>query len=328
MKNRSIAFIIPFLAVSILIMQMALISADTMQQISYNVSTTQAPISGANFMVTMLKYEPFPVNAGDSFDLWIKVQNIGQADATNARFELAPEYPFTSTDSLVRDYGLINGLSSAYTIDQKIDSTQVVLKFRVNVADNSPTGTQTLKFYSMTNSKDSSSAKIETDIPIDIAKTKTDFDVKLKDLSPSESSFVVSNIGQNDAKAVRVDVKKTDGVVILSGEEPASLGDLSQGEFTVAHIAAVPNPSSKDRTMTVQVSYTDTSGVRSTVEKTVSVDESLVQTICTQTSASDYMRWLYGIIGLVTGAFIVLLIWMLRNKKKSETHQHSSHVSR
>ena len=59
------------------------------------------------------------------------MQNIGQANARNAEFELQPSYPFSSNDSLIRDYGVIYGSVDAYKVDSTYDASQVILKYRV-----------------------------------------------------------------------------------------------------------------------------------------------------------------------------------------------------
>lgn len=47
-----------------------------------------------------LKYEPYPVTPGDYFEVWLKVTNIGDEEASNAQFELIEEFPFSNYGSL------------------------------------------------------------------------------------------------------------------------------------------------------------------------------------------------------------------------------------
>ena len=305
-KNYILSLI---LIVCIFIIQAMPIYAENIQQINY--SLPSQIYSNPNFMITVLKYEPFPVNAGDWFDLWIKVQNIGQNDAPDARFTLIPEYPFYSNDSLVRNYGKIYGTANAYKINQDTDSSQIILKYRVQVLNNAPAGVSNLKFSLSTNAFNPDSLTIIEDLPIEIAKTKTDFDVKLKTISSQESSFIVSNIGENMAKAIRVDIKKEDGIIFLSNFEPGSIGDLDIGEFTIAHMKAVPQKNN----VTLEISYTDTSGVRTSLEKTISMSQSALADICIVDTSKNYLKWVFGLIGLITGIFVVVLLGLIKHKK-------------
>ena len=51
--------------------------------------------TGANVQAVSFKYEPYPVEPGEQFELWVKVQNIGEHDATAARCRLDIDYPFS-----------------------------------------------------------------------------------------------------------------------------------------------------------------------------------------------------------------------------------------
>jgi hypothetical protein len=133
---------------------------------SSDTQSTQDP----TFIVSVLKYSPYPVNSGDWFDLWIKVQNIVENDALNATFELQPAYPFSSNDTLIRSYGLIFGRVNAFKVDQTYGSSQVILKYRVKVADNAPSGSSNLKFSTKTNGNQS--AGLVYDLPIEIFSTQ------------------------------------------------------------------------------------------------------------------------------------------------------------
>ncbi len=292
------------------------VHGENVNEINYSSSRTIATTSNSYFMISVIKYEPYPVNAGDWFDLWIKVQNMGLNDARDARFELRMDYPFSSNDSLVRDYGLINGINSAYKLDATKDATQVVLKYRVRVADNAPEGESKLRFITNSNSESADTAA-GYDIPIEIAKTKTDFNVKLRDITPQEISLVLTNTGDKTAKAIVFEVEPGN-VNFLKEAEPLSLGDLNQGDLTVAHVKAIPKQGAD--AINVRISYTDIAGVRNTVEKTVPIDSSILQNVCTQVPNKDYLRWVFGTVGLLTGVFIMLLTMLILQKRRAAKH--------
>ncbi|VVB78523.1 Uncharacterised protein [uncultured archaeon] len=290
--------------------QLMLVSADNMYIKNYSVSG-----KNTQFAVQTLKYEPYPVNAGDWFDVWIEVQNTGQEDAKNVNFQLVSNYPF-SLDDNSRQFNVFYGSTSAYAMDMHGDANTVVLKYRVKVADNAPDGTSNLKMIVSVNNKDPSSQNTEYTLPIEIKKTKTDFDVKIHDITPQETSFVITNIGDNTAKAVSVDLKNQGGAAFLSGNEPASLGDINSGDFTIAHMKIVPQKNAKE--LTLEISYTDNSGVRTTIEKNIQMENVNLSNICVQGPDKGYMNWVYGAIGLLTGAFIVILTRLFLQKRASK----------
>ncbi|MCX6707240.1 MAG: hypothetical protein NT001_03820 [Candidatus Woesearchaeota archaeon] len=311
--------LISMLLISMAAMQSAAVSADNTQEINYSISNNVPSAYNPQFMVKAIKYEPYPVNAGQWFDVWIKVQNIGLGDAPSTIFELRPEYPFYSNDSLVRDYGLVNGVTSAHKADGTDDLTQVILKYRVMVADNAPAGISNLKFIANPNSK-SKAAESGNDIPIQIEKTKTDFNVMLRDITPQESSFVITNAGENAAKSVTLEIEKQAGLTFLKEVEPSSLGNLEQGDFIIAHVKVIPNQGVKE--MTARISYTDTAGVRNTIEKKIPVDDSMLYNVCTTAPAKDYLKWVFGLVGLLTGIFLVVIITLIRQKLDANKKKH------
>lgn len=284
--------------------------ASNTQDINY---TTPQQTTDANLAITVLKYEGFPVNAGDWFDLWIKAENYGQNDAKDAQFELITEYPFSSNDSLIRNFGLVYGTANSYKVNKDTDSSQVIMKFRVKVDSSAPEGISNIKIRSIPDASDPTSTGVITSLPIEIAKTKTDFDVKLSDVTPQETSLVVTNIGDNSAKSVTVNVKTQDGINFLKESEPAVLGDLDKGDFTIAHMKVVPDQTVKS--MTLEISYTDTANVRNTIEKTVTLDSLKLASLCSVSTDNSYLRWTYGIIGLIIGAFVITILVLLRQKK-------------
>jgi hypothetical protein len=308
MKNKLLITLV--LAV---LMQTLLVGAQNIYSTNYP-DTSMNP-SQAQFIVKELKYEPYPVNAGSTFDVWIKVQNAGQQDANNAEFELIPSYPFSSNDSLVRDYGIVSGTLSASK--QKLStetaqSNQIVMKFRVHVDDNAAAGESNLQIKVMEDKK--TNVAVTYNLPIDIEKTKTNFDIRLNSISAQETSFTVINIGDKDAKAVILDVEKQDQVVSLQGEAPSSLGEINSGDTALAHLKIVP----KSDEVTLKITYTDTAGVRSSIVKTVAIDASKLERVCAPQSNNDYMKWFYGLGGLVTGIFVVVLIVLIAGKARAK----------
>lgn len=88
------------------------------------------PSTGASLRIELAKYDPFPAEAGNIINVWIKAENTGVGTAPNATFTLVPKYPFSIVDNdAVKNYGQISGKES------------IVLQWRLLVDKNAPNGT-------------------------------------------------------------------------------------------------------------------------------------------------------------------------------------------
>lgn len=307
--RKQILFLISLFMISII--QISAVSAAMYVEDYQKTYTSSAP-SIATFVVQTLKYDPYPVNAGDWFDLWVKVQNVGQASAPNAEFELMPEYPFTSEENLVRAYGIIPGTINSYKSIQESDANQVIMKFRIKVADNAPVGENILKLQATTDA--SKGSRFTFNLPIEVGKTKTDFDVIMQDSSSTATSFAISNIGENTATAVTISIKPQENVKV-SGSSSSIIGNLAAGDFTTVTFDIAPNSALKE--LVLQLAYTDAAGIRTTIEKIVPVDikATVVNTGTTRTQTSSTSKYLYLGLGLALG-MILLPVYKRFKKKK------------
>lgn len=279
-------------------------SADNMYSQNYSYKDS-GKINAAYFVVQELKYEPYPVSPGESFDLWIKVQNIGQMDATDARFNLQLESPFSSSDNLDQDYGLVSGTANAYAHmksgEVNPQENQIVLKYRITVDGNAIPGTNYIKMVTYTNSMDSGQV---FSIPISVDKTKTDFNLALQKADATGYSFLISNVGDNSADSLSVTLNPESGLTV-NGDRIFVVGKLNKGDFTKF---SVPLSASKDvKEVTFKMDYTDTSGARRSVEKTVSLEGATAN--LPQTNASpSYVKWIYLFVGFIIGLIAMSIV--------------------
>ena len=285
--------------------------------------TTEYPAKPSNndaqFIVKVLKYEPFPVNPGDWFDLWVKIENVGEEDATNLRVELLSDSTFEVQDS-IQEYGKIVGTANAYKFkqglgDNNIETNQVLLKFHIRTKSDAVDGTKNIQ---LSISTDGTAISIIHNLPIDISKTKTDLSVTLNDISPQETVFDLSNVGDLPAKAVLVSVKDTEDALFLQKYSPVAMGDLASGETGTIHLSVLPKEEAKD--ITLLISYTDSSGVRTTIEKKIQISKNDLEALCPPSKDLSYLLWIYGAVGFLCGAFLVILsvLFIHRHKGKRQ----------
>lgn len=263
----------------------------------------------AQFRVQTLKYDPFPVNPGDYFDVWIQVENIGVKDAPNARFELVTKYPFSSTGQLVGDYGRIVGISG-----KDAGNNQVVLKYRVKVADDAPEGSSELEFKALPDS--SMDVGIIKKLPIDIGKTKTDFDVVMQDSTAQGTSIAIANIGDNPATAVTVRINPQDGLKV-KGSDASIIGNLDKGDFSTVTFQIMPDQNYNG--VLVQISYTDIAGIRNILEKKIIADIAAPSALTAGMGAragSNTGSYLTNLSYVAAGIVLAVIVMYIRKKSK------------
>jgi hypothetical protein len=89
-------------------------------------SSSSASLS--NLLVSSLKYEPYPVQPGEYFTIWVKIQNIGNEEADAATCMIMPSYPFLlrETETGYYNYGRLGGWEEfVLDIDLRVDENAV-----------------------------------------------------------------------------------------------------------------------------------------------------------------------------------------------------------
>jgi hypothetical protein len=267
--------------------------------------------TGPRLVVKTLKYEQYPVNAGDWFDIWVKVENIGQASAQDVQFTLAPEYPFSMSDNGTQYYGTLSGTAQAYKerlpAEADIESNQVILKYRVKVAESASEGTHLLKLRVESRQSASGSLNEQTyELPITVEKTKTDLAITMQESNVLRTSFALVNTGDKPASAVTVSLAG-DNPPAVRGPATVVVGTLGPGDFINVPFQLVPN--SSVHAMTLQIDYTDIAGNRNTLLRTVPVALAAEPVQETKIPEPFYASaWLYAVAGLIVGMGVALLL--------------------
>jgi len=99
----------------------------------------------------------------------------------------------------------------------------------------------------------------------------TDFDVAQDEIEDGSLSLSVANIGVNSATGVLLSVPEQEGWQITGGSN-VFLGNLESGDFTVASVDLVPLSNDLTQKLKVKVDYTDTVGIRQSIEKDVVIN--------------------------------------------------------
>lgn len=116
----------------------------------------------------------------------------------------------------------------------------------------------------------------------------TDFDVAVTESSGGQTSLSVANIGNNPASSVTVRIPQQENFRVL-GSTASIVGDLDKGDYTIVSFQITSTNASfggtgtanlsqqeqlhrnaaQNHNLSVLIEYTDATGIRRTVEKTV-----------------------------------------------------------
>lgn len=173
---------------------------------------------------------------------------------------------------------------------------------------------------------------------VSVANPKTDFDVVVQDSTTGSSTtsgtntttttLAIANIGANDASSVIVRIPNQENFRVVGTTSASVIGNLDAGDYTFVSFQIVPtgavNSTERERNLTVEVSYTDTLGIRRTVQKEVSflaqsgfrngATGAFAQT--QQTSLSLNGGLLYIVVGVVGIVAVAVLLKFRKRKKK------------
>lgn len=220
------------------------ISAES-QEINYSYSYSYGGVQ-----VTSLKYEPYPTNPGEYFDVWLKL-NIGSVKY--AKVEFIENFPFSldENEDAVREYEDFSG--------------DVVLHYKIRVDDNAVEGTNELKF-GITSARYSDTNSIYS-LDIYVANAQTDFDLVVQDSTSSEISLAIANIGKNTANSMIVRIPEQEGFKV-SGTNGQMVGNLDSGDYTIVSFS-LNQVGRNENPLTIQIDYTDNIGERRSVLKEI-----------------------------------------------------------
>jgi len=111
----------------------------------------------------------------------------------------------------------------------------------------------------------------------------TDFDVTFSESSAGQTSLSVANTGNNPALSVTVRIPEQENFAV-SGSTSSIIGNLDKGDYTIVSFqisqsmgagrinrTSTQTPAMPQSNLKVQIEYTDTTGKRHTLEKSVAI---------------------------------------------------------
>lgn len=253
----------------------------------------------------LINQEPYPAVPGDYVKLVFQVSGLQNPDCNYVSFQLVPKYPI-SFDPGVSSTVILKGgnyVGSDYSSD-------AMVPYKVRVDPNALNGENPVEVLYSTSPNGNSA--ISSEFNLSINNTLTDFNVYVKsyDSTTNDLTLEILNIGQSDAQALTVTLPKQNNFTI-KGSNVDIIGLLDSNDYTTADFQISPNKGYLNMT----ISYTDSIGVRRSVNKTVYFDPSQFEGLKTSQSSSSATG--YIIVGVIV-VLIVVYIFYRRHKKNKK----------
>jgi hypothetical protein len=313
MKNKKIFTLV---AVTFLVLSSMMIPA---VEINYSISSYD------NVEVSSIKYEPYPANPGEYFDLWVKVY-VGSSKY--AKVEFVENYPFSldNDEDLVKEFDSSGDYLLHYVVRVNEDAVEGINELNLKISSN--------RFGDMS---------VINPFDIYISNVQTDFDLVIQDSSDSEISLAIANIGKNTANSMIVRIPEQEDY-ITTGTNGQMVGNLDSGDYTIVGFSISSTKRSAGN-LIIQIDYTDSIGERRTVTKEISlsgssttiIDNSSISGMATGMPVGNFQRRSNGInlsyiiiplivLVLLVGGFFGYknkdkIIKLIKKNKKEKTNE-------
>jgi hypothetical protein len=271
--------------------------------------------------------QPSTLSAGEITVLHFKLLNEGKDPINN----------IIMTWSMPDNEILPLGISNRQFITSIGGGSSLDIPVNVSVASTVTPGVYPLSVQLAYRDKSGMAQNFSSSIGIKIGGM-TDFDIGLQSYSAGTASLSIANIGVNPATSVSVSVPEQSNFAV-SGASSVFLGTLNAGDFSVASFqltsrfsrtvngggtsASTSTPSGAlSNGLTVEITYSDTSGARQTVQKQITLNLAAAETGSTGTTAIRNRGFLglsetvwIAIVAVIVAAFALLWFFKFRKKK-------------
>jgi hypothetical protein len=151
---------------------------------------------------------------------------------------------------------------------------------------------------------------------------ETDFDISVQESSATLTTLAIANIGTTTAYSTIVRIPQQENFRVI-GASSSVIGNLNAGDYTLASFQIVPAGNFTRRKLNVEISYTDSTGIRRIIQKEVELsflNATQIGTIIgrtrTQTRFQISTSTQYIIIGVAGIACIIAFLKIRKWKRK------------
>lgn len=232
----------------------------------------QSNVMSANpdLRITTLSYEPYPVEPGEQFDLWVKVQNLGGEIAPRATCRLELDYPFTLYQGdLEKSYGRLYSMATAvFDYKLKVDENAAdgANKLIIKCTDDPLTGLWNIE---------NSTIKVQTRYPtLNIVKVETEPSA----IAPGHKADLIINLENTaDSSMKDITVKIDFSSIPFApygefGEKKLRRLNAGMNEALTFSIVALPSADGGIYKVPINISYTDNLGTAHSISDLISIE--------------------------------------------------------
>lgn len=224
--------------------------------------TVQVPTA-----LELLSVKPSSLNTGENATLVFKLANTGKNSINNIMFTWQASsdliLPLGSDNKII--VPIINGGQSI-----EIPADVVVSP---SITPNLYSLTIKMEYYDQTGVKQNTTSTAGI-----LIGGVSDFDVSVQDSTATSTTLAIANVGANTAYSVIVSIPQQENFRV-TGTSANVMGNLDAGDYTLASFQITATAATRtsnisagsEKNLVVKISYTDTLGVRRTVQKEVSL---------------------------------------------------------
>jgi len=250
--------------------------------ISYGVDSTSRTIS-PNAIVNvqspsaleLTSISPSSLRPGEKMNMTFKITNRGSSSISNIVFT------WTSSGNTILPLGSDNRV----IIPVIAANSYYDIQTEISVSPSATSGVYPLSISIQYTDKSGANQTISSTAGIEIGGG-TDFDVSVQDSTAASTTLAITNIGASTAYSVIVSIPQQENFRV-TGTSTNVMGNLNAGDYTLASFQitqvsgfqitptrnATNVSTSQQRNLRVEISYTDTLGVRRIIQKEVSLNQ-------------------------------------------------------
>ncbi|MGV8151676.1 MAG: hypothetical protein ACP5OG_01220 [Candidatus Nanoarchaeia archaeon] len=235
-----------------------------------------------NPSIKIINQDPYPAIPGSYVKVVFEVTNLGYC-ANGFAVKLNPEYPF----SLDNNSSIISTISSnPYASGYK---SSWIVPYKLRIASDAIDGDYSLKLAYHTGDSEIFTNYVEQGFNVTIKDSRTEFDAVIQEVSGSDVSIAIANVGKYTANSVVVRIPQQD-YFAASGIDGQMVGNIESGDYTIVGFSVnkksmqmqktnstrnyQSSPSDASNNLRFDIYYTDNLGERRVVNMALALTPS------------------------------------------------------
>lgn len=254
--------------------------------------------------VSLINQDPYPAIPGDYVKLVFQMTGTENPECVNVFFELVEDFPISFDPGTELKVTVKGG---TFVKDYP---SYLMIPYKVKIDENALDGDNpiTVRY----GSDDSGKESFEKQFNVYVKDVRADFEIYLKSYDSSSNTLTLEilNIGKNDVEALAAEIPQQENI-ILKGPNKKILGSLDANDYTTVDFNLAPLDSFEG-SIDLIIRYTDETGVRRTLNKTLYFNSFSFQT----EKSTKKKNFIYYLVAALIVIFIAYRIYKKHEKKR------------